>query len=314
MNPLSRRTFLTRTASALSLTALGSPLFAEGRPASTFGLGYTLYGMKSLPLDEALSTCAEIGYNSVELCLLDGYPTAAAQFGSADRAKLREGLAAVQLRVSGLMENFSALADDAQQAKILDRIKAAGELAHDVSPEAIPPLETVLGGKPAGWDQVKDRMVERLRAWAKAAEEAKITIAIKAHVMHATQTPEHLLWLWRAVDHPAIQIAYDYSHFQVQGLAFDDTFNALLPHTRFIHVKDATGPADKVQFLLPGEGTIDYGAYFRKLQQFGYRGDVVVEVSAMLFKKAGYDPKEAARKSYTALTAGLEKAGLAQRR
>ena len=60
--------------------------------------------------------------------------------------------------------------------------------------------------------------------------------------------------------------------------------------------------------------TIDYGAYFKKLQEFGYRGDVVVEVSAMLFKQPEYDPKEAARKSYAALTAGLEKAGLTRQR
>ncbi|MEI9897934.1 MAG: hypothetical protein WDN28_29770 [Chthoniobacter sp.] len=69
-----------------------------------------------------------------------------------------------------------------------------------------------------------------------------------------------------------------------------------------------------MKFLLPGEGTIDYGAYFQKLQAFGYRGDVVVEVSAMLFKQPAYEPKEAARKSYAALTAGLAKAGLIRRR
>jgi len=314
MNSLPRRTFLNQAAAALGLAAIGSPLRAQDKATATFGLGYTLYGMKSLALDDALKTCAEIGYDGVELCLLDGYPTTPAQFGAAERTKLRESLAALKLRVSGLMENFSLLADDAQQAKILERIKAAGQLAHDLAPGAVPPLETVLGGKPAEWDQVKDRMAERLHAWAKAAEEAKIVMAIKAHVMSAVQNPERLLWLWKAVNHPSIQLAYDYSHFQVQGLNFDDTFTAILPHTSFIHVKDAGGTPEKVKFLLPGEGTIDYGAYFKKLQAFGYRGDVVVEVSAMLFKQPEYEPKEAARKSYTALTAGLEKAGLRRQR
>ncbi|EDY19009.1 Xylose isomerase domain protein TIM barrel [Chthoniobacter flavus Ellin428] len=312
-SPLSRRTFLRHTAATLGLAALGSPLRAESKGTATFGLGFTLYGMKSLPLDEALTTCAQIGYNGVELCLLDGYPTAAAQFGTADRAKLRESLASVGLRISGLMENFSLGADDALQAKFLDRIKAAGQLAHDISPDAPPPLETVLGGKPAEWDQVKDRMAEHLHAWAKAAEEAKIVIAIKAHVMSAVQNPERLLWLWSQVNSPAIQLTYDYSHFQVQNLPFDATFDAIMPHARFIHVKDVGGTPEKVKFLLPGEGTIDYVTYFKKLQEFGYRGDVVVEVSSMLFKQPGYDPKEAAHKSYTALAAALEKAGLTRR-
>jgi inosose dehydratase len=312
-HPLPRRTFLAQTTAALALSALGSPLRAADKPKANFGLGYTLYGMKTLTLDDALKTCAQIGYNGVELCLIDGYPTEAAKFGAAERAKLREDLAALKLRVSGLMDNFSLLADDAKHAKTLERIAAAGQLARDVSPDAVPPLETVLGGKPAEWDQVKERMATRLQDWAKAAEAAKIVIAIKAHVMSAVQTPERLLWLWNAVNHPSIQLTYDYSHFQALNLGMDETMAAILPHTKFIHVKDVRGTPDtKVEFLLPGEGTIDYGAYFKKLQGYGYRGDVVVEVSAMIFKQPSYEPHEAARKSYAALAAGLEKAGLAR--
>jgi len=310
---LPRRTFLGQTAAALGLAALGLPLRGEEKRTAKFGLGFTLYGMKSLPLDDALKTCAQVGYDGVELCLLDGYVTTPAKFGADDRTKLREDLASLKLRISGLMENFSLLADDAKHAQNLERIAAAGKLAHDLAPDALPPLETVLGGKPTEWEQVKERMAERLRTWAKAAEEAKIIMAIKAHVMSAVQTPERLLWLWKAVDHPSIQLTYDYSHFQVQNLALDETMAAILPHTRFIHVKDASGsPETKVAFLLPGEGTIDYGAYFKKLQEFGYPGDVVVEVSAMIFNQTGYEPHEAARKSYTALAAGLTQAGLAR--
>jgi inosose dehydratase len=313
--PVNRRHFLHQTAVALAAAGMGFPLRAEEKSPATFGLGFTLYGMKTLPLDEALKTCAEIGYDGVELCLLDGYPTTAAKLGADDRARLRESLATLKLRVSGLMENLSLLADDAKHAQNLERIAAAGQLAHDLVPASPPVIETVLGGKPAEWEQVKERMAGRLRDWAKAAEAAKIVIAVKAHVMNAVQNPERLLWLWRAVDHPAIQLTYDYSHFQAQGLGMDETMAAILPHTRFIHVKDVRGTADtKVAFLLPGEGETDYGAYFRKLQGFGYRGDVVVEVSAMIFNQPGYEPHDAARKSYAALTAGLAKAGLGRRK
>src|SRR6185369_16535755 len=99
----------------------------------------------------------------------------------------------------GLMENFSLLADDAKQAQQLERIQSAAQLAHELAPDAPPPLETVLGGKPAEWDQVKDKMVERLHAWAETAATAKIIIAIKAHIMSAVQNPERLLWLLDAV-------------------------------------------------------------------------------------------------------------------
>ena len=63
-----------------------------------------------------------------------------------------------------------------------------------------------------------------------------------------------------------------------------------------------------------GEGTTDYGAYFKKLHALGYRGDVVVEVSGMVFKQPGYDPVAAARKSFAALAAGVGAVGPARGR
>lgn len=309
MHTLPRRDFLRRSLAASGLAILGHPLFAAEKGRAGFGIGFTLYGMKALALDDALKTCAEIGYDNVELCLLDGYPTEAKKFGAGDRAKLKESLAARKIRVSGLMDNFSLLADEAKQAQQIERIEAAAELARDVGAPAL--LETVLGGKPAEWEQVKEKMATSLRAWAEAATKAKMVIAIKAHIMSAVQNPERLLWLLEAVKSPAIQAAYDYSHFQLQNLGMEETMTALIPRTRFIHVKDGRMTADnKVEFLLPGEGTTDYGALFKKLHALGYHGDVVVEVSGMIFKKADYDPKAAAVKSFAALKSGLEKAGL----
>lgn len=315
MSLLPRRQFLLTTAAATAFAALGRPLRAQDKLPAGFGLGYSLYGMKSLPLDEALQTCADLGYDNVELTLLDGYPTETKALSPADRVKLRETLAAKKLRVSALMDNFTLLADEAKQAQQIERLKAAAQLAHDLAPDSPPPFETVLGGKPAEWDQVKDRMAESLRAWAKVATEAKIIIAIKAHIMSAVQNPERLLWLLKAAESPAIQLTYDFSHFQLQGLTLEDTLAQIMPHARFIHVKDGRmAEGNKVEFLLPGEGTTDYGAYFQKLHSLGYHGDVVVEVSAMLFKKPGYDPKEAAQKSFAALAAAVDKAGLSRAR
>ncbi len=312
---LTRRTFLRQATATASLGLLGHPLLAEQKPAAGFGLGFSLYGMKSLPLDESLQICAETGYDNVELCLLEGYPTEPKLLAPADRARLRETLAARKLRVSGLMENFRLLADDAQHAKQMERLKVAAQLAHHLAPGSPPPIETVLGGKPAEWEQVKDKMAAQLRAWAEVAAAAKVIVAIKAHISSAVQNPERLLWLLRAADSPAIRLAYDFSHFQAQNLALDETLAALIPHTSFIHVKDGRmSAAGKVEFLLPGEGATDYGAYFKKLHALGYRGDVVVEVSGMIFNQPGHDPQAAARKSFSALAAGVEKAGLTRAR
>ena len=86
-------------------------------------------------------------------------------------------------------------------------------------------------------------MVDRLRDWAAAAENAKTVIALKAHVSNAVHSPDRLLWLLDEVNSPALQVACDYSHFELQGIDMAESMKLLLPRTRFIHVKDSQGDA-----------------------------------------------------------------------
>lgn len=260
-----------------------------------------------LPLDVALTTCAEIGYSHVELALNDGYPTAPAVFTSEARKSAAAQMKALKLGLPCLMINISLTSDAKAQAAALKLIATAGAMAHELAPENPPVLETVLGGKPATWEEQKSGMADNLRAWAAAAERAKVVMAVKAHIGSAVNSPERLLWLLDQVKSPAIQAAYDYSHFEVQGIGMEESMKLLLPRTRFIHVKDSTGAPGKFQFLLPGEGRTDYLKYFSLLKQHAYTGPVCVEVSGQVFNKPGYDPVEAAKKSHAALSAALRK-------
>jgi sugar phosphate isomerase/epimerase len=184
-------------------------------------------------------------------------------------------------------------------------------LARDLARDMRPPLiETILGGKPGEFDAVKEQLAERLGDWAQIAAKAEVTLAIKAHVSNATQRPEQLLWLLDKVASPWLQAAYDYSHFQLQGLDMRETMNTLLPRAVFIHVKDIEHAMGKRGFLLPGEGTIDYITLFQQLRDSTYRGDVIVEVSSQVFNRPGYDPLVAATKCYNYLADAFSKAGL----
>lgn len=300
-----RRRFLEGTAVALAGSVLpGSIATADG-----ITLGFSLYGMKSLSLDAALTACAETGYRHVELSLLEAYPTEPKHLSAADRKDVSIRLKELKLGVSGLMLNLSLAADDRLHAQNLEALQAAAQLARDLVPEAPPLIETVLGGKPAEWEQLKDRMAGRLRDWAGAAVSGKVLLAIKAHVGNAVNSPERLLWLLEQAGSPAIRAAYDYSHFELSGLSLAGSLEPLMPHVSFIHVKDSVGDAAKFQFLLPGEGRTDYVAYFKLLKKLGYRGPVVVEVSGQIFNKPGYDPKAAAKQCQASLAAALEKAG-----
>ena len=297
-----RRQFLQQAACA---AALASMLFPARAAEAGISLGFSLYGMKTLPLDAALRACAEIGYRNVELALNAGFPTEPKLLDAAARKNLRHQLGDLRLTCSALMCNMSLAADDRAHAQNLENLKAAAQLARDLAPDHPPVIETVLGGKPPDWENVKERMAGRLREWAAVASAGQVVVAGKAHIGSAVTTPDRLLWLLKQADSPAIKATYDYSHFKLQGIPLADSLRALAPYTRFVHLKDAAGDEKKYRFLLPGAGDTDFISYFALLRQAGYAGPAVVEVSAQIFNKPGYDPLAAARTCYATLSAAL---------
>jgi inosose dehydratase len=306
---ISRRQFLAASSAAAGALALRAAPSDDQRPR-TIGLGFSLYGMKSLSIEGALKTCAEIGYDCVELPVMVDWPGDSAKLNADSRAELRQRVATSGLRLTALMENLPIVGDEAKQAANLERLKLAAQLANELCPMTPPLVETILGGKAGEFETVKEEFVQQLGKWADVMAEAKVLLAIKAHVSNATQRPEQLLWLLDQVASPWLVAAYDYSHFQLLDLKMADTMDALLPRSKFIHVKDTEHAQGKRGFLLPGEGSIDYGEYFKLLAKSKYRGDVVVEISGQVSSKPGYDPVAAARKCYNHLAPAMKSAGI----
>lgn len=273
-------------------------------------LGFSLYGMKSLALDDALAACSKIGYDAVELAVMPDWPAAPAKLSPADRRRLRERLAELGLALHALMENLNLAADDATDRQQRERLKAAGELAHDLAPDAPPLVETVVGGKAGEWPQVRRRFADRLAGWVRVAEQTETVLAIKPHRFGALNLPADAAALVKQLASPWLKLAYDYSHFQHRELPLEDTLKEMLPLTRFIHVKDTVLENGQARFVLPGDGGFDYVPLLRQAAALGYRGCVCVEVSGMVSSQAGYDPIAAAKRSYDYLTPAFAKAGI----
>jgi inosose dehydratase len=305
--PLDRRRLLT---SLLVLAhgarrAWGQKSDPDTRP----NLGFSLYGMPQLELDRALRICTSVGYDHVELCLNPGYPTHPEVFRPERRRDTVALLSELRLRVSALMVLLNLAANDEAHQQGLAVLAAAARVAHDLDNQNPPLIETVLGGTPTQWDAIKNRLAARLADWARVAEEQRVIVGLKAHVSSAVNTPDRLLWLLEQVPSRALQVVYDYSHFELQGIDLAESLKSLLPRTRLIHVKDTRGDAREFQFLLPGEGRTDYRLYFDLLRQHSYAGPVCVEVSGQVFGKPGYDPIAAARRSHAALSRGVSGGG-----
>lgn len=285
---------------AASLATVLTGRGAQAEP-SRVPLGFSLYGMKALTLSDAIATCAKIGYDGVELALMPGYPAEPKLLKPESRRELRQRLQDAKLQLHGLMENLSEPATDTVHKANLDRLKAAAELGHDLAPGQTPLIETILGGKPAEWGKVKQRMVDRLRTWAEVAKTAQAVVAIKLHVGNALHTPDDARWLIQQIDSPNMQLGFDFSHLILRGYTLAASVAALIPHAAFIHVKDARGTPEKYEFLLPGTHGIDYTEYAKLLKTANYAGPVVVEVSGMISNRPDYDPIVAAKTSYANL-------------
>ena len=295
---MTRRTLL---AAALAGASRG---LAAAPPAIRLEIGN--YGMQSMAVSRALAVIREIGYDGAELCCMPEWPSEPAKLDAAARRRIRE----FGLPIPSLIEAFNLFAPDAVLAATPDRIRAAAALAHDIAPKNPPLLQTVLGGKPGEFEKVRDTMAARLGEWARVAGDNGIRLAVKAHAMNACDTPARLLWLLDKVNQPALTGIYDYGHFQLADLGVEETMDALLPRSAFITVKDSRRVDGKPQFLLPGDGSIDYTRYFTKVKKMGWKGWVLVEVTRQLQTQPGYDPIEAARHSYANLAPVLKSLGL----
>jgi inosose dehydratase len=320
-----RRIFFSQAAFFCSATVAARHFCRAQDARRAIGLGFSLYGMKTLSVEDALQAVSEMGYDCIELPVMKDWPADSALFDRAGAkgeklARWRDMLAARRLRLSALMENLPALGSEEAQRANLDRLKRAGEMARALSQKSeagsqnpagqTPLIETIMGGKAGEFETVKAKLVERLGQYAQVMREAGVKLAVKAHIGNATQQPLQLLWLLDQVASPWLVGAYDYSHFEAQSLDMRETVTQLVPRSAFIHVKDTEQAQGKRNFLLPGEGTTDYVRLLKLISEAGYRGDVVVEVSSQVFNRPGYEPLIAARKCYNHLSRAFAEAGV----
>jgi inosose dehydratase len=305
-----RRDFLKRAATLASL-----PLFANATGGGTIGLGLGNYGLRKYSNVDAIRFIGSVGYDSVELTMMDGYSSTAPSVPPGERRQIRAVLQDLGLALPSLLEQIMIIGDRKDHAEHLDRLKRDIEFGHEVDPGVggtHPCVQTHLGGKTADWEATKNLMRDRLGDWAQVGKSMNMVIAFKGHNLNLNDTAEKTLWLVQQVNSPWIRVLYDYSHYQAVGEDLDRTMDMLLPYTAMISIKDGKNYTDKPGFerLLPGDGTVDYLKYYRHLWKAGYRGHTVVEISGQISARPDYDPVIAANRSYKNVAPIMAKAGV----
>jgi len=296
---MNRREFL-QTSIAIGALPVLAARKERRHPAIT--LGFSLYGMKTLKTEDALRQLAKIGYDSVELCLNDDWDAAPKNVTAKRRKELRILLGDLGLKLTALMINIKL---NGMQKVSISKIREAGQMGHDLSPNNPPIIESVGGsGK---WKDVKNEFRDNLDHWATAAKASKSVVCLKPHRFGAVNRPENAVGLIKQVKSQWLKLAYDYSHFIHRDIGFEDSLKTMIPHTRFIHVKDTIVEDGKPRFVIPGaSGQIDYTKLIRLSAKLGYRGDINAEISGQVWSQKDYNPIATAADSYKNLSSAFK--------
>jgi sugar phosphate isomerase/epimerase len=277
-------------------------------------LSYSTWGMPRVPIDIAVAHCASLGFDGLEMTVIPGWMTDAAGLNRGERQRIRALYDAHRLELCGLSGNTPLLdTNETDHARDMGRLRGYLDLAAELqrAGERLT-VSTTSGGVPDDWEPAKEMLVDRFGELAQHAQRSGVLIGIEPHVGAALHRPEQALWLLEQVRSPGLTIHFDISHFNVQGMAMDPVIAQLAPHSAHTHVKDERGVAPDHEFLIPGEGEMDYVRYLKGMQRAGYDGHIVVEISLMVQRRPDYDPLAAASQSYRVLARAFDDAGIAR--
>ena len=275
-------------------------------------LGYSTWGMPTVPIDTAIHHIAQLGYDGIELTIIPRFTTELSTLDAAERKRIADMLKQHNLALPAIAAHSSLLKTDAAaHERNMWRLKGGVDLAVELAQgDELPAVNTTPGGKPEQWETLKNFLAERVGELVDYAAERGVTIAMEPHIGAIIDTPAKVLELLESVNSPYLKVNFDISHFDIVGMSTEETVSALAAVSAHTHVKDQRGIAPDFEFLIPGEGTFDYVGYLKAMQAHGYDGFITAEVSFMVQARENYDPLAAATLSYETLSRAFTKAGI----
>jgi sugar phosphate isomerase/epimerase len=302
-----RKEFLIGVAALVAASAAARSLSAT----RTIGLGVNTFAFKRNPFAVTISEVAAIGFDAVELSALPEHPTEPARVSAAERRQIRQMLGDHGLALPQIFERIPLMGTDAEHRANLERLRRDAAFAHDVNARVggiHPDIGTHLYGDPDQWEVAKDRMIERLREWAKVGQEMETIIAIKGHNRTLMDTSAKTQWIVRQVNSPWLRVVFDYSHYQNAGEELGAALERLFPYTCMVSLQDGRKYSNRpgMEPLLPGDGTVDYPEYFRRLLSLGYDGYTTL----FFLEPSAETPAGAARRGYGKIAAIMKELGV----
>lgn len=274
-------------------------------------ISYCTWGMRDVAIDQVIPAVAEIGYHGIELAVTPGFPTDLERLDTLARQEIRQLLADHGLVLSAVAGHTSMCETDAEKNAVnMQRLRDSIDLAAELrSPGEPAILASLVGGHEDDWGKLKNLLAERVHALGDYAASRDVVLAIEPHCGTCLDLPRKVVWLMQEVDHPAVWVNFDISHFEIRGIPMDECIPQMVPYSVHTHVKDQRGIYPHYEFLTPGSGPFDFVHYLSTMNEAGYGGWIGMEVSVQVQRKPGYDPFVDANLGYWALVHAFNMSG-----
>lgn len=270
-----------------------------------FKLGYSTYALKMVDPFDAVRLIKDVGYEALEVCAADSWPSSPKQFSTSQQDEL--GTLAQDLGFASpiLFALIDVCAPESGRVAMLESTKKKFEMVQRLHRDDSPILITTTPGHSApAWETGKEEIRDAFLRMADMAAENDIIVSIEAHAGTDFETPEKALWMMEETNHPNLKLDLDISHFVVEGSELVHSVNLCAPHTSMVHIKDGVKVNGQIEFCLPGDGGIDITQFFTALRTNGLEDlPVFAEVSVQQSREADYSPRGAAEFCYNALDA-----------
>jgi sugar phosphate isomerase/epimerase len=244
--------------------------------ATAIPLGCSTLGFRFDPLDIALSEIAGQGLHLVDIAM---YPSYCPHFNPVtatpdETSALQAQLDQLGLSVATLNATDGLLGIPAQREQALAYARASLQLAQRLGAYGVT-MQSGVEPEPGQWTEVARVVAPDLRMLGDYAADLGLELTLELHKSLLMATGQESLDLMALVDHPAVGVAIDPSHATYAGENVSQIARELGSLVKHVHLRDGRG---KDIMVVPGEGTVDFSALAKSLQEIGYRRAAVIEL------------------------------------